>query len=145
MPKCDGGLGFKDLECMILALLARQGWHILTSQPSHLYKILKGRYFRNSSFLNPNMSSNPTFGWRSLIEGKKVLSRGVRWRVGDGKGIDIWKDPWIPRRTNFKMRRARGDEPRWVSQLMLGNECDTHAVRRGFWKRRTRKECWLSP
>ncbi|GAA0157021.1 hypothetical protein LIER_38387 [Lithospermum erythrorhizon] len=67
---------------MNLALLARQGWRIVTRQASLLYKILKGRYFRNSNFLNAKVGSNPSFGWRSLIEGRKVLKKedgGIRW------------------------------------------------------------------
>ncbi|GAA0164789.1 hypothetical protein LIER_39855 [Lithospermum erythrorhizon] len=29
-----------------------------------------------------------------MLERRKVLIKGVRWRVGDGKSIDIWKDSW---------------------------------------------------
>ncbi|GAA0176382.1 hypothetical protein LIER_29386 [Lithospermum erythrorhizon] len=90
MRKGEGGLGFKDLECMNLALLARQGWRV---------------------------GSNPSFGWRSLLEGRRILSKGLRWRFGDGKSIDIWKDPWVPRRTDFMMRGLQMDGPQWVSQL----------------------------
>ncbi|GAA0164992.1 hypothetical protein LIER_20503 [Lithospermum erythrorhizon] len=67
MDKNEGGLRFKDLYCMNLALLAKQGW-------------MEG--------------SNPSFGWRSLLEGRKVLLKGSQWRVGDGRSIDVWKDPW---------------------------------------------------
>ncbi|GAA0183747.1 hypothetical protein LIER_42458 [Lithospermum erythrorhizon] len=52
-----------------------QGWRIVTRQASLLYKILKGRYFHNSNFLNAKVGSNPSFGWRSLIEGRKVLKK----------------------------------------------------------------------
>ncbi|GAA0148328.1 hypothetical protein LIER_07803 [Lithospermum erythrorhizon] len=30
-----------------------------------------------------------------MLEGREVLRKGIRWRMGDGKGIDIWKDPWL--------------------------------------------------
>ncbi|GAA0156366.1 hypothetical protein LIER_38260 [Lithospermum erythrorhizon] len=49
----------------------------------------------------PNYMRN-CFKLLGLIEGRKVLNRGVRWRVRDDKGIDIWKDPWISRNTDFK-------------------------------------------
>lgn len=26
-----------------------------------------------------------------------VVKKGMTWRVGDGEGIKIWSDPWIPR------------------------------------------------
>ncbi|GAA0175050.1 hypothetical protein LIER_28307 [Lithospermum erythrorhizon] len=79
--KFEGGFGFKDLESMNLALLAKQGWRVLTRQASLLYKRLKGKYFRRSSFLHAKLGANPSFGWRSLLEGRKVLLKGVRWRV----------------------------------------------------------------
>ncbi|GAA0166435.1 hypothetical protein LIER_21588 [Lithospermum erythrorhizon] len=60
--KFEGGLGFKDLECINLALLARQGWKVATQQAFLLYKVLKGRYFRNTSFLKAKIGSKASFG-----------------------------------------------------------------------------------
>ncbi|GAA0147885.1 hypothetical protein LIER_07479 [Lithospermum erythrorhizon] len=85
--KDDGGLGFRDLECSNLDMLAKQGWQIATRQTSLLFKILKGRYFQRSSFLHAKLGANPSFGWRSLLEGRKVLSKGLRWRVGDEEDV----------------------------------------------------------
>ena len=28
---------------------------------------------------------------------KKTLKNGIIWRVGNGRNIDIWSDPWLPR------------------------------------------------
>ncbi|GAA0157875.1 hypothetical protein LIER_38538 [Lithospermum erythrorhizon] len=114
---------------MNLALLAKQGWRVVTRQASILYKLLKGRYFRNTSFLNAKVGYNPSFGWRSMLEGRKVVRKGKRWRVGDGKGIDIWKDPWVPRQTDFYMRGARNDGPRYVSQCTKNGKWDTELVK----------------
>jgi hypothetical protein len=30
------------------------------------------------------------------MHGKKLLHKGVLWRVGDGKYINVWSDNWIP-------------------------------------------------
>ncbi|GAA0144406.1 hypothetical protein LIER_04863 [Lithospermum erythrorhizon] len=70
---------------MNLALLAKQGWRMVTRQTSLLFKILKGRYFRNGSFLNAKMGSNPSFGWRSLLEGRKIQEAENRAEKGHGK------------------------------------------------------------
>ncbi|GAA0151018.1 hypothetical protein LIER_09828 [Lithospermum erythrorhizon] len=35
----------------------------------------------------------------------------------------MWKEPWMPRSTDFFLRGDQGDRPRWVSQL----------IRRGEW------------
>ncbi|GAA0145641.1 hypothetical protein LIER_36157 [Lithospermum erythrorhizon] len=76
--KFEGGLGFKDLGCMNLALLAKQGWRVTTKQASLLAKLLKRRYYRRSTFLHAKLRSNPSFGWRSLLEGWRILCAGVR-------------------------------------------------------------------
>ncbi|GAA0159428.1 hypothetical protein LIER_44131 [Lithospermum erythrorhizon] len=128
MPKHEEGIGFKELECMNLALLARQAWRIMTRQASLLYKVLKGRYFRNSTFLNAKVRSNVSYGWQSLLEGNKVLRKGVRWRVSDGKSIDIWKDPWVPRHTDFHMRGTRRGDTRWVSQFIKEEPWDRRVI-----------------
>ncbi|GAA0151288.1 hypothetical protein LIER_10037 [Lithospermum erythrorhizon] len=107
---------------MNLALLAKQGWHIMTRQASLLYKVLKGRYFRRSSFLNAKLGAKPFFWWRSLCKGRKVLFKGTRWKIGDGRSINMWKEPWVPRSTCFYLRGERRDRPPWVSQLIRNGE-----------------------
>ena len=42
------------------------------------------------------MKPNASYIWRSLCEVRGVLGLGLRWRVGDGAHIQIWKDSWIP-------------------------------------------------
>ncbi|GAA0144626.1 hypothetical protein LIER_05022 [Lithospermum erythrorhizon] len=103
---------------MNFALLGKQGWRVVTKKASLLSKLLKGRYFRRSSFMHAKLGTNPSFGWRSLFEGRKVLTMGIRWRVGDGKEIDIWKDPWIPRTIDFLPRGREAEGLRRVSQLI---------------------------
>ncbi|GAA0158442.1 hypothetical protein LIER_15464 [Lithospermum erythrorhizon] len=95
-----------------------RGWRVATNQASLLAKLLNGRYYRRSSFLHAKLGTNPSFGWRSLLEGRKILKRGVRWRVGNGKRIDIWKDPWIPRLTELDTRGMEVEGLHKVSQLI---------------------------
>lgn len=31
-----------------------------------------------------------------------MVKQGIRWRIGNGVDVSIWKDNWIPRYSAFK-------------------------------------------
>ena len=37
-----------------------------------------------------------------------MLLKGVRWQVGNGKGINFWGSPWILSSSNFFVYEAKG-------------------------------------
>ncbi|KAL5758729.1 hypothetical protein ACOSP7_021340 [Xanthoceras sorbifolium] len=70
-------------------------------------RILKARYFPSSSFFESGLGNAPSFIWRSILWGRNVLSKGVRWRIGDGSAVSISGDPWIPRDNFFGVLSPR--------------------------------------
>ncbi|KAK9270863.1 hypothetical protein L1049_026449 [Liquidambar formosana] len=105
--KKDGGLGFRDFNIFNNALLAKQAWRLLTNEQSLVARLLKARYFPHCSFLSSSLGSLPSFSWRSIWGAKETLGRGVRWRIGNGKSVDIWKEKWLPTPTSFKVTSPR--------------------------------------
>ncbi|KAL5574974.1 hypothetical protein UlMin_016673 [Ulmus minor] len=101
--KEDGGLGFRNLECFNKALLAKQGWRLLRNLDSLVGKVFKACYFPNSSFLNAKVGSRPSYTWKSILRGRKVIELWSRWRVGSGESIRVGEDRWIPRPNTFKI------------------------------------------
>ncbi|KAL6133592.1 hypothetical protein ACLB2K_065827 [Fragaria x ananassa] len=101
-PKEDGGLGFRDMELFNQALLAKQGWRILNQPDSLVYSTLKAKYFPSSSFLSTSAKNGDSYAWRSLMKGKELLLKGVRYQISTGENVSVWDDPWIPRPHTFK-------------------------------------------
>ena len=109
LAKKDGGLGFPDLKCFNIALLAKQCWRLLHNQDSLLYKVYKAKYFPNNSFLEATIPSHSSYAWRSITHGRELIKQGSRWRVSNGSLINIWADRWLPSKANQK-----GPSPRTI-------------------------------
>ncbi|KAL0427311.1 UNVERIFIED_CONTAM: hypothetical protein Slati_2905900 [Sesamum latifolium] len=100
-PKMLGGLGLRNLRAFNTAMLAKQFWSLLIYPESLLGRLLKARYYPDSSILDAELGSRPSFTWRSVLSAKPVIA-GHRWRIGDGHTIRIWIDPWIPGNPSFR-------------------------------------------
>lgn len=61
VPKKWGGLGFRRMREFNVALLGRQAWNIISNPTTLAARVLKARYFPNSSFLEANRGNNPSF------------------------------------------------------------------------------------
>ena len=102
--KSRGGMGFWDLKAFNTTMLAKQGWKLLRNPESLMARVLKARYFPNSSFLHFKLGHNPSYSWRSIWSSHHILLHGCRWRVGDGSNIRVMNDPWV-----------RGEGSRWFN------------------------------
>ncbi|KAA3484080.1 reverse transcriptase [Gossypium australe] len=122
-PKDAGGMGFKDLVLFNKALLAKQVWRILTQRKCLLAKVLKARYYPHSNILAAKIGSYPSFTWRSICSAREFIENGLLWRVGNGSGINIWNDPWLPGRKNNRVSIQR-ILPNWTTVNQLIN-CET--------------------
>lgn len=122
-----GGMGVRDFESFNLALLTKQ-WRLFITSPSSLMaKWLQAKYFPLGDFLGTSLSRRPSYLWRSLLEGRNLLSLGIRTRIWNGLSTKIQHNKWIP--------SLRGRVP--SSFLCRGNE--RHATElidfnQGFWR-----------
>ncbi|KAK2637370.1 hypothetical protein Ddye_032162 [Dipteronia dyeriana] len=97
LPKCEGGFGFKDLALFNQTLLAKQAWRIFSVPDSLAARVLKAKYFSSGDFMSASTKAGCSHIWRSLNWGRELLSKGLRWNVGDGSKINVFKD------TSFKL------------------------------------------
>ncbi|KAH9648889.1 putative reverse transcriptase/RNA-dependent DNA polymerase [Citrus sinensis] len=101
--KCNGGMGFRDFSSFNQVLLVKQGWRIQQCPNSLVARVLQAKYFQSKNFLDAKLGSNPSYIWRSILWGRQIICSGSRWRVGNGKKIQIHKTNWIPKPLTFKL------------------------------------------
>jgi hypothetical protein len=98
-----GGLGFRELDSFNVALLAKQGWPLVMNLDSLAAKVLKEKYFPDSTFLSATLGSRPSYMWRSIWNAQPLLKEGLMWRIGDGASVKIWGDKWIPNTSSHQL------------------------------------------
>ncbi|XP_042954621.1 uncharacterized protein LOC122291036 [Carya illinoinensis] len=54
--------------------------------------------------MDAKLKGAPSFIWRSLWSSLGILKEGLVWRVGNGSGIKIWKDKWLPRPVTYQIQ-----------------------------------------
>lgn len=94
LPKEDGGMGFKELECFNQALLAKH-WRLKQFEECLMAKVLKGKYFGEERFLDVSLGNKVSYAWKSILFGRDLLIKGLRRSVGDGRSIRVWSEQWL--------------------------------------------------
>lgn len=112
-----------DLKDFNKALLAKQAWRVINKPKSLLSQLYRGRYFARNFFLDCAEGSRPSYGWRSLLHGRDLLTKGLMRAIRDGKETYVWLDIWImdeqPRRAISKEITINPELK--VSDLLNGN------------------------
>uniref|UniRef100_J3LWH3 Reverse transcriptase zinc-binding domain-containing protein n=1 Tax=Oryza brachyantha TaxID=4533 RepID=J3LWH3_ORYBR len=106
--KSKGGLGFRDIYAFNMAMLAKQGWRLLTDPTFLCARVLKSKYYPDVSCLEARARSGISYTWRNILMGLDLVKKGMVCRVGDGHDIRVWDDPWIPRGSTRKPITPKG-------------------------------------
>ncbi|KAK9143453.1 hypothetical protein Syun_012853 [Stephania yunnanensis] len=91
-------------------MLMKQIWRLVNNGDSLAARLLKARYFPNSHIWDANVGRNLSYIWRSILFSTPNLRGGCRWKVGDGKLIDVFKGPWLPDLANQRVQTNVIDE-----------------------------------
>ncbi|CAL9017615.1 unnamed protein product, partial [Prunus brigantina] len=65
--KTNGGLGFRDLICFNLAMLAKIGWRLVLHSESLLARLLHDKYYPGGSFLSAGSVRGSSWGWKGIL------------------------------------------------------------------------------
>jgi hypothetical protein len=140
VAKAMGGMGFRDFQLFNQAMLAKQGWRLLSNPNSLCAKVLKGKYYHDTNFLEARTKRNSSHVWRAILHGREVLKEGLIKRVGDGSTIRAFEDPWIPANFSRKPLARRNETTitmvdeliddvagEWIEDKVYGNFITTDA------------------
>ncbi|KAL0313476.1 UNVERIFIED_CONTAM: putative mitochondrial protein [Sesamum radiatum] len=137
-PIGEGGMGFRMLQAFNIALLAKQGWRVVSKPTSLLSRVLKAKYFPGCSFWEAPVGRRPSLTWRSILLARGVLEAGRERRaLPDNPGCEtvVWK---LSKKKMFSVRSvykvvvdldARGVASSSRSYPILAEGCAT------FWQR----------
>ena len=93
-PKKYGGLGIRDCSTNNRAMIAKVGWNLCSGKKSLWGTILKEKYNIPTNPKDWKMRKIASHVWRGVFKTKNLLHKGIRWNIGNGKNISIWKDWW---------------------------------------------------
>ena len=75
--KGKGGLGFRDLEALNVALLAKKIWRVVTNPNLLVSKVLKPKYMKDEDWLDQKPPHTASWCWKSLHKGGELLQQGL--------------------------------------------------------------------
>ncbi|XP_018465244.1 putative ribonuclease H protein At1g65750 [Raphanus sativus] len=125
-PKCQGGMGFKNLCKFNDALLARQAWRLVQYPNSVMAKLFKARYFKDSHILQASSKRYQSYGWSSLMVGINLLKQGSRFIIGNGKSVRLYEDHWLPTEPPRCATRMCNRQHLMVSDIIVATSTFQH-------------------
>ena len=54
-------------------------------------------------FIRAELTSNVSYSMKSIMQAREVMKMGLRWRIGNGRLVHIWNDPFASYTYNFQV------------------------------------------
>lgn len=71
-------------------------WPFLRHPDKLWVQCLSQKYIRTHTFHTCNAKQTDSPFWKAFIQSRDNVLGHIRWVVGDGRSIDIFRDRWIP-------------------------------------------------
>ena len=99
-------------------------WRLATKDDTLFFRFFKVKIFPHGSIFHARVK-NGSYAWRSIIKGREVIMRGMRWRIGDGSSVRIYQDSWLPIIENGRVSSPISDNnpDALVASLIDQNRC----------------------
>lgn len=94
-PKQSGGLGFRRIEDLNKALVAKRGWELMAKPDSLWVRALTVKYCRGTNFLKARPVQGASWFWKSIMQIQDLVIASFCWGVQSSQELNIWSDPWV--------------------------------------------------
>ncbi|XP_074299498.1 uncharacterized protein LOC141630611 [Silene latifolia] len=102
LPKREGDLGVRNIECLNKALLAKHAWRLVTGENSTFCQIFREKVFGRSTLMNvlaPRITGNASWGVKSIFHGMTFILENISWQPGTNSNLNVWTSKWVGTRT----------------------------------------------
>ncbi|MFS7905001.1 putative RNA-directed DNA polymerase [Helianthus anomalus] len=94
LPRCEGGLGIRQIDDMNNALMVSHIWSLLIHRESLWVKWIHPYRIRDKSFWVIPIKNNITWSWRKILQLRSNVRDYIWTKVGDGADTNVWFDKW---------------------------------------------------
>jgi hypothetical protein len=133
-PKRAGGVGFTNTRIMNRCLLAKWLLKIEGGEDTLCCKLLRNKYLGDNGIASYKRKNGSQF-WKGLMAVRQDISRGMVYKIGNGKKARFWQDVWIGTcalRVAFPGIYEICNQQEWTVAKVLRNENLHLTFRRNF-------------
>ncbi|XP_074318322.1 uncharacterized protein LOC141655127 [Silene latifolia] len=99
LPKREGGLGIRNIECLNRALLAKHAWRLVNNEDKSLFcRVFRERIFGRESYVQGmpiRHKGNKSWGVRSILHGLDFVLQNIAWKPGIDSNLNVWSARWV--------------------------------------------------
>ncbi|XBI00206.1 hypothetical protein VPH35_129330 [Triticum aestivum] len=95
IPKSEGGLGIRNIQAMNRGLVLSAAWRIAENPDCFLSRVLKSKYFPDSSIWRASSKVPKSAFWSSILKIRHLLYSNSFYQLIEGDS-SIWSTPWCP-------------------------------------------------
>ncbi|XP_074278244.1 uncharacterized protein LOC141601837 [Silene latifolia] len=102
LPKCEGGLGIRNVACLNQALLTKHVWRLVSNETSLFCSVFREKIMGPLGLENHSwICSKNSFSWgaRSIAHGLKLIKEHIGWKPGIDSNLNVWDRKWVNGRT----------------------------------------------
>lgn len=99
------------------------GWKLAMGEDLLWTKLMRSEYLEGKNFFEHQKVKGSSYVWQGIISARQFIKRGCCFKIGDGLGINPWKDPWIPSLLDkIPITKEWVDLGRWTRLINLWEE-----------------------